>query len=419
LVLLGETEQGSVMKSSRKRLFIFFSILLCLSLAAEMPLIVRAETLTNDLIEQSEASKKDAENGLKSLKSGLTDVKKLIESLETAKSGLAEYIEELDADLEEINGKIDDLDALIEQKEIIIKVTEEALEAAKVDEEEQYEMMKKRIKFMYEKGGNSTIAMLFASESFSDFLNKAEFIEKISKYDREMLDKYIATKNQIAATEERLIEENQELNEAKDALAVEQGAVEELIVTKEEEIVEYENDIATKEKAVKEYEAEIAAQDAIIKELEATILAEKKRLLEQNKKAIVYDGGEFAWPCPGYSRISDDYGMRMHPTLKVEKFHNGIDMAASTGTAILAAYDGEVVKADYSSSMGNYCMIDHGDGLYTIYMHASSISAKEGQLVVRGEQIGKVGSTGLSTGPHLHFSVRRNGEYVNPWSFLK
>lgn len=410
---------SKIMKGNKKRVISFLSILLCISLAAEMPLIVHAETLTNELIEQSEASKKDAESSLKNLKSGLTDVKKLIDSLEAAKTGLAEYIEQLDADLEDINGKIDDLDELIKQKEIVIQVTEEALEAAKQDEVEQYEMMKKRIKFMYERGGNSTIAMLFASDNFSDFLNKAEFIEKISKYDREMLDRYIATKNQIAATEERLITENNELNEAKEALSVEQNAVEELIVTKEEEITEYENDIATKEQAVKEYEAEIAAQDALIKELEAAIIAEKKRLIEQNKKSIVYDGGEFAWPCPGYVRISDDYGMRMHPTLKVEKFHNGLDMAAPSGTPFLAAYDGEVVKVDYSSSMGNYCMIDHGDGLYTIYMHASSISAKEGQLVVRGEQIGKVGSTGRSTGPHLHFSVRKDGEYKNPWSYIK
>ncbi|MCR5735982.1 MAG: M23 family metallopeptidase, partial [Lachnospiraceae bacterium] len=91
---------------------------------------------------------------------------------------------------------------------------------------------------------------------------------------------------------------------------------------------------------------------------------------------------------------------------------------APSGSPILAAYDGEVVAADYSSSMGNYAMIDHGDGLYTIYMHASTIGVSKGQLVVRGEQIGTVGSTGRSTGPHLHFSVRINGEYTSPWNYL-
>ena len=97
---------------------------------------------------------------------------------------------------------------------------------------------------------------------------------------------------------------------------------------------------------------------------------------------------------------------------------NGVDMAAPSGSPILAAYDGEVIAASYSPTMGNYIMIDHGDGLITIYMHASSVSVSSGTMVARGEQIGCVGSTGRSTGPHLHFSVRENGSYVSPWNYL-
>jgi murein DD-endopeptidase MepM/ murein hydrolase activator NlpD len=126
----------------------------------------------------------------------------------------------------------------------------------------------------------------------------------------------------------------------------------------------------------------------------------------------------FQMPLNSYKRISDDYGMRMHPTLGVEKFHNGVDFAANSGTPILAAYGGTVVAAAYNSSMGNYVMINHGDGLYTIYMHASELYVSAGQTVSKGETIAAVGSTGRSTGPHLHFSVRLNGEYVNPWNYL-
>ena len=93
-------------------------------------------------------------------------------------------------------------------------------------------------------------------------------------------------------------------------------------------------------------------------------------------------------------------------------------MAAPSGSPILAAYDGEVVAASYSATMGNYIMIDHGDGLITIYMHASALEVSQGQTVARGEEIGKVGSTGRSTGPHLHFSVRKDGSYVSPWNYL-
>ena len=118
------------------------------------------------------------------------------------------------------------------------------------------------------------------------------------------------------------------------------------------------------------------------------------------------------------SRISDEYGNRMHPTLGIERFHNGIDMAAPGGSAILAAYDGTVVAAAYSSSMGNYIMIDHGDNLYTIYMHASALYVSKGAEVSKGQTIAAVGSTGRSTGNHLHFSVRLNGNYVNPRNYL-
>ena len=116
--------------------------------------------------------------------------------------------------------------------------------------------------------------------------------------------------------------------------------------------------------------------------------------------------------------VSDDYGMRIHPTLGVEQFHNGVDFASPKGTAIYAAYDGTVVAAAYSATMGNYVMIDHGSGLYTIYMHASALYVEKDEIVVRGEKIAAVGSTGRSTGNHLHFSVRLNGSYTSPWNYI-
>ena len=126
----------------------------------------------------------------------------------------------------------------------------------------------------------------------------------------------------------------------------------------------------------------------------------------------------FKFPLASYTRVSDDYGMRIHPTLGVEQFHNGVDFAAPKGTAIYAAYDGQVVAAAYSATTANYVMIDHGDGLYTIYMHASALYVNRGDMVAKGETIAAVGSTGRSTGNHLHFSVRLNGSYVSPWGYL-
>ena len=159
-------------------------------------------------------------------------------------------------------------------------------------------------------------------------------------------------------------------------------------------------------------------ENEIIEALEAAVAAERKRILEESGIVLTYDGGKFKMPIASYTRVSSPYGWRMHPTLGVEKYHNGIDLAAPTGTAIYAAYDGIVVASAYSSSMGNYVMIDHGSGLYTIYMHASKLYVSEDDVVVRGETIAAVGSTGRSTGPHLHFGVRLNGAYVNPSNYV-
>ena len=403
----------------RKRGARFVGLLIVASmLAAHVPLFVHAASLTNDKIKADEESKKQAEEERKSLKNNLTDVKSLLASLETSKSNLENYIQELDADLDDINKKIDQLNVLISDKEFEIQTTERELEEAKRVEDTQYNAMKRRVKFMYEHGETSTIEMLLSSKSFVDFLNKAEFINRISAYDRMMLDSYIAAKDQVAEKEQALIEQKEYLEEAMKAVENEQDALETLMEDKEKEITVFEGDISNKEAAIAEYEAMIAEQDQIIKDLERAILEEKKRLLAENKKAIVYDGGEFKWPAPSYTRISDDYGNRTHPILGTQQFHNGVDMAAPNGSPILAAYDGEVIAASYSPTMGNYIMIDHGDSLITIYMHASSVSVSPGTMVARGEQIGCVGSTGRSTGPHLHFSVRLNGSYVSPWNYL-
>ena len=154
------------------------------------------------------------------------------------------------------------------------------------------------------------------------------------------------------------------------------------------------------------------------KEVQEAVAEEKRKIIMNSGTVLTYDGGAFKFPMANYSYVSSEYGNRIHPTLKVPQFHNGVDLPAPKGTAIYAAYDGIVVQASYSSTMGNYIMIDHGSGLYTIYMHASKLYVKKDDVVIRGETIAAVGSTGRSTGPHLHFTVRLNGEYVSPWKYI-
>ena len=360
---------------------------------------------------QISAAKKERD----SLKNAKTDLEKVKKELEASKSDLNKYITQLDGQLSDIQSKIDSLNQEITEKEQQIETTTAELEEAEAIQQAQYEAMKKRIKFMYERGDTLYLELLMESGSFSDMLNKAEYIEMLSSYDRQKLNEYISTTELIRLTKEALEEERETLNEAKAAKEEEEGNLQSLIDAKNSELSAVKSDISSKEAAIAEYEAEIKAENAAIAALEKEVAADKAELYSKYK----YDGGMFTWPCPNYTRISDNYGMRMHPTLGIEKMHNGIDLAAPSGSAILAAYNGTVAAADYNSTMGNYIMISHGNGLYTIYMHCSALYVSKGQDVTAGTKIGAVGSTGRSTGPHLHFGVRLNGNYVSPWNYLK
>lgn len=399
-----------------KRIFCVILCLLIATGAARQYQVVHASELTNESIKQKEAEIEKAKEEKKSLQSGLTNVKELKKSLEASKTNLANYITELDANLAEIQANIEELKTKVSQKEEEIEVKTQELEEALAVQKAQYEAMKARIKFMYEKGDSLYLELVFTSSSFSEMLNKAEYVESLARYDRKMLDEYVAYAEYVALCKEGLEEEKSVLDEAKKAVEEEEASLNELIAAKETEINAVSSDIKNKEAAIAEYEADIASQNETILALEKIVAEERKKLAaEQGRK---YDGGIFTWPAPSYTRISDEYGSRMHPTLGIEKFHNGIDMAAPGGSPILAAYNGKVVAADYSSSMGNYIMIDHGDSLYTIYMHASALYVSKGAEVSKGDKIAAVGSTGRSTGNHLHFSVRLNGNYVNPRNYL-
>lgn len=366
---------------------------------------------TMESIQQKKEEINQAKEEREKLKNGLSDIKKLVQQLEKSKSSLKNYVKELDGQLIDIGEKIEELKSLITQKEQEIEETKKELEEAIAIEEKQYEEMKIRIRFMYEKGDQFYLDMLAGASSFGDMLNKAGYVEAISAYDRGKLNEYEENRMLIEVIKEQLEEEEASLQEAKAAVEQEQNNLEILIDNKNKEITAYETDIATQEQAIKEYEAYIREQDQMIASLE-------KALREMEGSKRTYDGGMFKWPAPSYTRISDSFGWRHHPILNRQQFHNGVDMAAPGGSPILAAYDGTVVAAGYSGTMGNYIYINHGSGLVTIYMHASALYVSVGQDVSKGDKIAAVGTTGRSTGNHLHFGVRLNGSYVDPMGYF-
>lgn len=402
-------------------LFLTVTLFVAAVFSGMRPFVSRADDVSDlkKSIEQKQQEIENAQNQKKQLQSGLTDVKSIINDLEKSKKTLSSYVSQLDTNLTEVQAKITEIKEMITQKEAEIVQTKAELDEAMAREEAQYEGMKARIKSMYERGSDFYFEAMLTSKSFGEMLNRAEYVEKISLSDKRILEEFRTTREYVEVCKAQLESEQELLEEAKKDVEAEEASLESLISQKEAEITAYEADITNREQLVKEYEAEIAAQNAEIKELEETAKALQKQLEQSNGKKKTYDGGMFAWPAPSYTRISDDYGNRIHPTLKVQQFHNGVDMAAPGGSPILAAYNGTVVAAAYSSTMGNYIMIDHGDNLYTIYMHASALYVSQGAEVVKGQKIAAVGTTGRSTGNHLHFSVRLNGSYVSPWNYLK
>jgi murein DD-endopeptidase MepM/ murein hydrolase activator NlpD len=378
----------------------------------------KAAAVTSDSIKEKEAQIDQAEKEKEALKNSLSDIQGIKKELEAQRTNLKNYVMELDKNLTIIEERITDLLQRITVKEAEITEAEAQLEAAIEREESQKISMMIHVRMTYERGDPQLMDMLAGASSFGDFLNKADFVEKVMAYDKQIWQDYIRTREYVELCKRQLELEKEILDETKAGVELEQQNLEELIAQKTQDIVKYETDISTKEQAIQEYEEEIQAQEEMIAALEAAIEEEKQRILASSGVVLTYDGGVFKFPMATYTRITSPYGDRIHPTLGINQFHNGVDFAAPTGTAIYAAYDGIVVAADYSSTMGNYVMIDHGGGLYTIYMHASALYVSKDDVVARGTTIAAVGSTGRTTGPHLHFSVRLNGSYVSPWNYL-
>nr|WP_034859679.1 M23 family metallopeptidase [Hungatella hathewayi] len=367
-------------------------------------------------------------NKAKDKASSLEEEKKKVETtlknLEGLKADMEAYVRELDASLESVSQEVTNLEWQIHDKEMDIERAGQELLGAKLVEQQQYQAMKLRIQYMYEMGETNFIDMLLQSKDMGQFLNRAEYIARITEYDKKKLDEYRAVKKDIAGREAVLEEEHAELMELKDATEIKRASVEELLKAKRSELEAFDVQISSAEGKISKYEQDIKDQEDRIKKIEAEIKrkeeAAKKEAEAIGKKYNTTSIGniKFIWPCPSSSRITSEFGARESPTEGASTGHKGMDIGAASGSSIRAAAAGEVTISTYSYSAGNYIMINHGGGVSTVYMHCSQLLVSEGETVTQGQEIAKVGSTGVSTGPHLHFGIRVNGDYVNPAGFV-
>lgn len=352
------------------------------------------------------------------------------DALEQQKSTAEAEKNSLNTQLNTILGEMEDAQTKLADKQTEIEKAEEALVQAKVEENTQYQSMKKRIKYMYENGNSQVIELLMESENIGEFLNKAEYISQISEYDRDMLDEFQAVVKEVEAEEAALQTEYEELEVLRDDLLVKQSNLESLLSEKNLQISDLEKQIgdnaALLQDLIAQAEAERLKQEQAAAAAAAAQQAAQQQAAQNSGNSgggssyvppvidnVVSGNGQFTNPCPaGY--VSSTFGYRDFDS----SFHKGLDLAAPEGTPTYAAADGVVLIAGWSDSAGNWIVIDHGNGFVGKYMHHSGLLVSAGQTVTKGQPIGLVGNTGNSFGAHLHFQLELNGAPVDPQAYF-
>ena len=316
---------------------------------------------------------------------------------------LGDQVNSLEQQINSKQSDIDELEASISEAQAKLETLEEELAAAEEKVNTQNENLNARLRNMYKNGSVGFIDVLMDSGSFSEFLNNLSLVEKVYTSDQDVLEELQKAYDEIDAKKKEIETLQAELSESK--------------ATMEEQKSSLEADKASVEKKKSEIAADSAETQRELDKLEADAqaLTSSIRNSGSSSSSSKYNGGIMAWPVPSCHTISSGYGGRIHPTTGKYKFHGGLDIPGSYGSAIVAANSGKVIWAgNRGDSYGNYVIIDHGGGVATLYGHSSKVLVSTGQSVSRGQRIANVGSTGRSTGPHCHFEVRINGSRVNP-----
>lgn len=374
---------------------------------------------------QIDAAKKNRDE----LKKKKEELEAKIRELTSEKEDLEQYVAQIDAEYTAMYDEYEKTGEDIAEAEKNIADTQKSLEDIMQKENEQYETMKLRVKYMYENGEASLLDMIFGNADATDVFNRLEYRQQITKYDNELLVKYNETKLETIKTEELYTAQLDELNALKEFQKGELEALEEISAAKSAEIISLADNLGVDEEMLYEYWDELKDADADIarlQELEKERLAEEERKRKEEEERLRREReiaasrslDNIIWPLPNNSKITSYFGYRKAPTKDASTYHKGIDISANTGTDVLAAIAGTVVTASYSYSSGNYIVIDHGNGVKTTYCHASKLLVKAGDEVKRGQVIMKVGSTGVSTGAHLHFGITINGTAVDPLKYV-
>ena len=367
---------------------------------------IRCFAVTQEELENIEAQREVLETRRDNIEKKVSDLSASHASALEQKAALDERNQITLKQIKLLMDQIDLCDTILKQKE-------KEVEAAKQKETEQLEKFRARIRSMEESENYSILDLLLTSSSIGEFISAMEDMQVIVESDKKLADDYIAAREEAERVRNEYLSVKNEYKEHLDVLNAEQGRLERQIAEADALIISLEEDT---ESAIAEYEISIASEDKMAKYLDEMSL---QYAHEQDAELRgVYSDSQFIWPVPSCTLLTSPYGYRTHPILDYERLHAGLDIGAKFGEEIIAADGGTVLIAEYSDSYGNFVLIDHGDRYSTAYGHMSEIAVEAGQEVKQGELIGYIGSTGWSTGPHLHFEIRLDGERIDPEEFF-
>ena len=423
-------------------------------LAAMMLLTLVAGLLpVNAHAASSDQIKKEL-NGLKSQKnqiqSQINDLEAKIDDNMSEMEKITAEKNVIDQEIGLLNQQIMNVNEQIAAYGLLIADKQDELDLAQQHLEELTEKNKERIRAMEEDGNLSYWSVLFKANSFSDLLDRLNMIEEIAASDKRRLDEMNKAAQAVAQAQAELETEKAELEVTKaelavvqEELAVKRAEADKLLMQLIDKAREYEMMVDEAEADVEMLLAEIAAKEKEYNQAKAKEEEERRRQEEEEKRKqeeanknnntnthsnnntgstteSTEKPNTEGWirPCK-YKYLSSPYGWRTHPVYGDRRFHSGVDLAGSAGTPIYAARSGTVTTATYNSSCGYFVTINHGGGYSSSYLHMTHYIVSVGQKVTQGQVIGYMGSTGVSTGNHLHFTIYYNGSTVNPASYIK